>query len=226
MDDVTFARLVAEGKVSLVTLKAVGRAVTWLAGDEVTPGNASAGLKRRVVRGPDWIHDVHDEHAGKVGVLNSTTRYTTTSLAHKVCVRWESSSLDFEYNVPGCSGRDLYFAVAGAPAFAFADVTTPPVVKVEFVGGSKDSFVLNGNAEERVTKMLVWLPQNGLALSGSKELGSTWVTRITKILVWLRLNGLALRFCRAAQSGGKPDVSSSTGNWVRTWTFTRADLPF
>lgn len=86
----------------------------------------------------------------------------------------------------GFHGGGSYAAV-----FALADVKTPPVVEVDIVGDCTGSFALKGSVAERITKMVAWLPQNGLALSG-----------------------------------GEPTDSNTRSQCVRTWSFTRSDLPF
>ena len=166
LDDVTFVRLVAEGKVSLVTLTAVG-GLPWLAGETVTPQNGTVGL--RVVRGPDWTSGDQDGGPGNTGVL-LRARDKNKNCTNCWFVKWESSGMETGPYYTGAGFKQsLSIAVAGAPAFALADVTTPPVIEVELVGSTaKESFTLKGNAEERITKMLAWLPQNGLALSGGK----------------------------------------------------------
>ena len=136
----------------------------WRVGQPVTPQNGAAGL--RVVRGPDWEHGGQDGGPGNMGVL------LRAKDKDKDCwfVKWESSGIERGVYYAGCYAKyHLSVAVAGAPAFALADITTPPVVEVERVGGgANDSFVLKGNPEERITKLLAWLLQNGLVLSGGK----------------------------------------------------------
>lgn len=197
LNDVTFVRQVTDGNVSLVTVTAVGGQATCR-GETVTPQNARAGL--RVVRGPDWTFDDQDGAAGEAG--NTGVLVRPTRPGHTDCwfVKWTNKrSGELWYETGRNSNYRLSVATAAKPAFALADVTALPVIQVELVSsGAKESFELRGDVEERVTKMLAWLPQNGLALSGGK----------------------AKDFVEDEGSSGQYP------RWARQWVFTRADLPF
>ena len=68
LDDVTFARVVLEGKVSTITVSIIGPKATVRAGQSVTRDSARAGL--RVTRGPDWNKNNNsDGGVGRCGTL-------------------------------------------------------------------------------------------------------------------------------------------------------------
>jgi hypothetical protein len=70
LDDVTFARVVVEGKVGTVTITVIGPIMFGRNAGNVTRENARVGL--RVMRGPDW-NDSKETMAGPASAARSLT---------------------------------------------------------------------------------------------------------------------------------------------------------
>jgi hypothetical protein len=167
LDDVTFARIVVEGKVNTVTVTVVdsGEAASAPGGERVTAQNARAGL--RVRRGPDWAAGDSDGGPGGCGKLTRPVPDSAGQLWH---VQWDKDGSDvngWNYRAGKDGKHSLVFC--GAKSFAWASAGTPRICVKYVSSGVAETFELEGDAETRVTKMAAWLPQNGLAQSGGAK---------------------------------------------------------
>jgi hypothetical protein len=166
LDDVTFARIVVEGKVNTVTVTVVdcGEAASALGGERVTAQNARAGL--RVKRGPDWAASDSDGGPGGCGKL---TRPVPDNAGQLWYVHWDKDSAEARVRYrTGYDGKHS-LAFCGAKSFAWASAGKPRICVKYVSSGVAETFELEGDAETRVTKMAAWLPQNGLAQSGGAK---------------------------------------------------------
>ena len=190
LDDVAFARLVVEGKLSSVTVTVVG-GKTLTPGERVTKQLARVGL--RVTRGPNWNPaDSHEDGGpGVAGTLTkprtSGTKYPDAAPGDFWYVTWDSNAkAEFMYRC-GYEGKyELAVAVVeGSSGFTWAGAGKPRVTVKYVSTGVVESFELDGDAQTRVTKLATWLTQNGLAQSGgaTDELNSS---RWERTLVFTR----------------------------------------
>ena len=165
LDDVTFARLVVEGKLSSVTITVTG-GKTLSTGDRVTPRNAHAGL--RVVRGPDWSGSEDALDDGGPGGVGTLTRATDSS-NDRWYVRWDRTGLEPGFYSCGYSGRYKLALAIENNRFIWAGAGKPRISVKHVSSGVDETFTLEGDPEARVTKLATWLTQNGLAQSGATK---------------------------------------------------------
>ena len=170
MDEVTFATLVTEGKLSAVTV-AVKCGKTGI----VTPQTVVLG--DRVAHGPAL-----PEGNMPKGITGTVTSLTTNKTV--VDVRWDNNNGCYSYYI----GQSDEFAgeFTGGPTVV---TSGPTVVTAYFIGnGENSTFNLLGDANHRLAKLTPWLESNGFKKNGpdiiqNEGMASTKTVTFTKASV-------------------------------------------